>query len=431
MVKRYLFLFMFLLTLSGCADVLLDSYEENFQTSVTLWGVEYSIKNTTELDLSYGGLSGPISPEIGELINLERLDLSRNQLTGFIPSEIGNLTKLEYLSLGGGSVNNQLTGEIPPEIGNLTNLKYLYLHDNLLTGEIPSEIGELSNLKRLNLSRNKFSGEIPERICHLSNIDFKYNYFGVNLGPYLEVEDNQLCPPYPSCVEDYIGDQNITNCWDCESDGGVELWGVCYSIDYTTRLDLTNSSLSGIIPSEISNLINLRELYLNENQLTGGIPSGIGNLANLKELYLNANQLTGDIPPEIGNLINLKELYLNDNQLTGDIPIEIGSLNNLKYLNLSGNSINGPIPSEIGNLTNLYQLNLSNNLLSGIIPDIICDLELRWYQEEIIDLFGQPVSSVRNNALCPTYPSCLQGNYNAWWGESLPIVGDQNTSNCN
>ena len=106
-------------------------------------------------------------------------------------------------------------------------------------------------------------------------------------------------------------------------------------------------------------------------------------------------------------------------------------MNNLKYLNLSGNSINGPILSEIGNLTNLYQLNLSNNLLSGIIPDIICDLELRWYQEEIIDLFGQPVSSVRNNALCPTYPSCLQGYYIAWWGESLPIVGDQNTSNCN
>ena len=125
----------------------------------------------------------------------------------------------------------------------------------------------MSNLKRLKLSRNKFSGEIPESICDLSNIDFNYNYFGVNLGPYLEVEDNQLCPPYPSCIEDYIGDQNITNCWDCESDGVVELWGVCYSIDYTTRLDLTNSALSGIIPSEISNLINLRELYLNENQL--------------------------------------------------------------------------------------------------------------------------------------------------------------------
>ena len=137
------------------------------------------------------------------------------------------------------------------------------------------------------------------------------------------------------------------------------------------------------------------------------------------------------IPEEIGNLTNLTYLGLYDNQLTGSIPSEIGDLTNLTFLNLRSNQLTGEIPSEIGNLTNLYQLNLSNNLLSGIIPDIICDLELRWYQEEIIDLFGQPVSSVRNNALCPTYPSCLQGYYIAWWGESLPIVGDQNTSNCN
>ena len=101
MRKLYLFLFMFLLTLSGCEGIL-DSYDERFGSTLNLWGEEYSVKNTIELDLSYGGLSGPISPEIGELINLERLDLSRNQLTG----------------------------EIPPEIENLTNLKYLYLHDN-------------------------------------------------------------------------------------------------------------------------------------------------------------------------------------------------------------------------------------------------------------------------------------------------------------
>ena len=35
------------------------------------------------------------------------------------------------------------------------------------------------------------------------------------------------------------------------------------------------------------------------------------------------NQLTGEIPFEIGNLINVNFLYLNDNQLTGEIPFEI------------------------------------------------------------------------------------------------------------
>ena len=377
-IKVYLFLPISLLTVWGCADMLLDSYDEDFNNSVTLWDVEYSIKNTTGIDLSDGGLSGSIPPEIGQLIYLENLNLSRNQLIG----------------------------SIPLEIGNLANLKYLYLDQNLLTGEIPAEIGELTNLKRLRLMNNQFSGDIPESICDLSNLDYNYNYFGVNLGPYLELEGNQLCPPYPHCISDYMGDQNISNCWDCEDDGVVELWGVCYSIDYTTILDLSNSGLSGIIPNEISNLIHLEELYLNDNQLTGGIPSGIGNL------------------------VNLKKLYLNDNGLAGGIPNEIGNLDSLKYLDLSNNFLNGLIPSEIGNLTNLYQLNLSDNLLSGIIPDIICDLELRWYQTTQMDLFGQPVSSLSNNQLCPTYPLCLRGYYTAWWGESLPIVGNQITSGC-
>ena len=73
MVKRYLFLFMFLLTLSGCEGIL-DSYDEHFGSTVNLWGKEYSVKNTIELDLSNTGLTGSIPSEIGDLENLERID---------------------------------------------------------------------------------------------------------------------------------------------------------------------------------------------------------------------------------------------------------------------------------------------------------------------------------------------------------------------
>jgi Leucine-rich repeat (LRR) protein len=44
-------------------------------------------------------------------------------------------------------------------------------------------------------------------------------------------------------------------------------------------------------------------------------------------LYLYNNQLTGEIPKEIGNLINLVDLPLYDNQLTGEIPKEIKNKN--------------------------------------------------------------------------------------------------------
>jgi Leucine-rich repeat (LRR) protein len=147
-------------------------------TEVILWGVVYSVENTTDLNLSY------------------------NQLTGSIPPEIGNLTNLTSLNL----YSNDITGSIPSEIGNLTNLTSLYLSYNDLSGPIPPEIGNLTNLRVLELTNNQLSGEIPVSICDL-NIDWG--------GSQFKLSDNELCPPYPSCIEDYMGGgyyQDLSNC---------------------------------------------------------------------------------------------------------------------------------------------------------------------------------------------------------------------------
>ena len=172
---------------------------------------------------------------------------------------------------------------------------------------------------------------------------------------------------------------------DCNGDcnENIELWGECYNIQTTQILDLSNSGLTGEIPSEIGNLINLISLKLYNNQLTGELPSEIGNLINLTSLTLYNNQLTGEIPSEIGNLTNLVDLNLRDNQLTGEIP------------------------SSIGNLTNLFFLNLSNNQFTGEIPSEICNQ-------------GDSTPSVGNNKLCPSYPSCI----------SQDDIDSQDTSNC-
>ena len=97
--------------------------------------------------------------------------------------------------------DNQLTGEIPPEIGNLTHLTGLLLYDNQLTGTIPTEIGNLTNLEVLYLSDNQLTGEIPESICNL-----------VDNNCFIFIYNNQLCPPYPSCIEDNVQDQDTSNC---------------------------------------------------------------------------------------------------------------------------------------------------------------------------------------------------------------------------
>ena len=133
----------------GCED---PKEEDTTPTEVTLWGVVYSVENTT-------------------VLNLE---------------------------------NNQLTGSIPSEIGNLTNLTYLDLQYNLLTGSIPPEIGNLTNLEFLSLGYNQLTGSIPSEICDL-NIDWGFSQS-------FNLSNNQFCPPYPSCVEDYVVNQDTSGC---------------------------------------------------------------------------------------------------------------------------------------------------------------------------------------------------------------------------
>jgi len=171
-------------------------------TQVELWGVYYSVENTTELNLYNNNLTGSIPSEIGNLTRLTYLYLSNNNLTGPIPSEIVNLTNLTYLDLS----YNQHTDSIPPEISNLTNLTKLILENNQLTGSIPSEIGNLTNLGRLYLNDNELYGQIPDSICGL---DFRWD---INDDDFV-ITNNQLCPPYPECLSEwFIGEQDTTNC---------------------------------------------------------------------------------------------------------------------------------------------------------------------------------------------------------------------------
>ena len=171
MKKLYPLLSVLFLTSWGCEGIL-NSYDEHFGSTVNLWGEEYSVKNTIELNLTNTGLTGSIPSKIGDLENLKKLYLSRNQLSGEIPTEIGHLTNLTSLNLN----DNQLTGEIPTEIGHLTNLTSLHLSDNQLTGEIPVELGNLINLRYLNLNDNQLIGEISENICNLNIIWYTTTY---------------------------------------------------------------------------------------------------------------------------------------------------------------------------------------------------------------------------------------------------------------
>ena len=67
-----------------------------------------------------------------------------------------------------------------------------------------------------------------------------------------------------------MGNQDLSECTPCQlgQEGYLVLWDECYSIENTTELDLSYSQLTGEIPPQIGDLVNLEWLDLLYNQFT-------------------------------------------------------------------------------------------------------------------------------------------------------------------
>ncbi|KAJ0977535.1 hypothetical protein J5N97_013009 [Dioscorea zingiberensis] len=104
------------------------------------------------LNLSSMGLSGTLSPSIGNLTALTTISFANNNLTGPIP-ELSRLKLLEKLHLQ----DNQFIGDIPPSLAELKSLQELFLQNNNLTGEVPPGLKTKPGLNLKLLPGNHFS----------------------------------------------------------------------------------------------------------------------------------------------------------------------------------------------------------------------------------------------------------------------------------
>ena len=78
------------------------------------------------------------------------------------------------------------------------------------------------------------------------------------------------------------------------------------------------TSSTGLIPTEIGQLINLTYLDLSDNELTGRWPKyEMVDQSTTGILLILRHHRTGLIPTEIGELINLTSLNLSWNKFTG------------------------------------------------------------------------------------------------------------------
>ncbi|KAI3849626.1 hypothetical protein MKW92_007008 [Papaver armeniacum] len=234
--------------------------------------------NTRILDLSGNQLSGEI-PDCC---------LAGNCLTGEILASIGSINTLRSLHLR----NNSLSGLLPLALLKCTELRVIDFSENEFTGNIPKWIGEYLFLLILRLRFNKFYGVIPQQLCHLNSVQI------------LDFAHNNLSGPKEIA-------SLVTKGREFEYSNTLTL---------LTIMDLSDNSLSGDIPEELTNLIGLRSLNLSCNHLTGRIPNKIGNMSILDSLDLSKNELSGSIPQSIVNITFLSHLNLSYNNLSGRIP---------------------------------------------------------------------------------------------------------------
>ncbi|XP_039158901.1 LOW QUALITY PROTEIN: receptor-like protein EIX2 [Eucalyptus grandis] len=334
-----------------------DLSSNSYEGPLPMWS-----SNVTTLYLRDNHFSGPIPPNIGELMpRLTDLDISRNALNGTIPLSIGKMTNLTTLVIS----NNYLSGEIPRFWSNLPFLYILDMSNNSLSGPIPREVSFLSSLRFLILSNNNLSGKLPSSLRNCSSLHS------------LDLGENKFS-------------------------GNIPAW-IAESIPSLLILRLRSNSFTGKIPPQICRLSNLHIVDLSHNSLSGSIPPCIGNLTGLKveltdadteryegrltvvakgrivqydqkilylvnSLDLSDNRLSGEIPEALTALVRLWTLNLSMNHFTGRIPIDIGNLEWLETLDLSSNNLSGPLPPSITALTKLNHLKLSYNNLWGKIP---------------------------------------------------------------
>ena len=183
------------------------------------------------------------------------LDLRSNSLSGAVPPEIGILINLSHLHLG----FNQLTGTLPSELGNLTRLEFLDLRYNRLWGELPSSMTALTRLISLYSLGN--SG-----LCVPDDAEFQEWLEAIPSGSVWVI----TCNP-PSTTPD-AGDRaaltalyNATDGanWDDDtnwlSEQPLQYWkGVTINSEgRVTQLDLFHNQLSGDIPVELGNLVDM------------------------------------------------------------------------------------------------------------------------------------------------------------------------------
>lgn len=340
----------------------------------------------TQIQAKNLGLEGSLPKDFNKLSKLFNLGLQNNRLSGMLPSFSGlselkyvyldnngfdsipadffdGLSDLEAMALDYNPLNATTGWSIPKTLANSAQLTNLSLMSCNLVGPLPDFLGSMASLSSLKLSLNRLSGGIP----------------GSFNGSSLQI------------------------LWLNGQDGGMTgTIDVISTMVSLTSVWLHGNHFSGTIPSNIGDLVSLKELDLNSNSMVGLIPKSLADM-ELTKLDLNNNHFMGPIPkfkaknvtcvqnsfcqsdvglpcaPEVSALIEfLGELNYpsrlvsswsgNDPCGGGWLGLSCNSNQKVDVINLPKNHLNGTLSPSIANLDSLSKIILKDNNISGSIP---------------------------------------------------------------
>ncbi|XP_059639986.1 receptor-like protein EIX1 [Cornus florida] len=408
------------------------------------------------LDLSRTQLSGHFhdaTRQLGQSRNLEALFLSSCFVFGHIPVSLGELLTLQYLDIS----NNSLSGHIPMSLGRSSSLKYLDLSDNNLSGPVPETLGQLANLEVFWMSRNSFQGFISE--VHLANLTRLREFGGAKNHLVLQVSSMwvpqfqldmlvltswQLGPQFPPWLQSQknlaildisnTGISGVIPSWFWNLSSKVyflnlshnhfhgEIVGMPPIFSIATVVDLGSNNFRGTLPYISSSVITLD---VSNNSFSGSISHFLcykmEQPKELELLNLEGNLLSGEIPDCWMSWFGLEFLSLRNNNLTGEIPSSMGSLSHLKSLHLRNNSLFGKLPLSLHNCTELTVMDFGENKFSGSIPawigERLVNLKIlilrsnRFHSnipKELCALFSLQILDLANNNLWGSIPKCFK-----------------------